>query len=45
MWKHKLVDFVIQLMEEIDSEISAMKLAVNERARVVGYNCLKEFTS
>ena len=45
MWKHKLVDFVIQLMEEIDSEISAMKLAVNERARVVGHNFLKEFTS
>ena len=44
MWKHKLVDFVIQFMEEIDSEISAMKIQVNERARVVGYQFLKEFT-
>jgi actin related protein 2/3 complex subunit 4 len=45
MWKHKLVDFVIQFMEEIDSEISAMKIAVNERARMVGYQYLKEFNS
>ena len=45
MWKHKLIDFVIQFMEEIDSEISAMKIQVNERARTVGYQFLKEFTS
>lgn len=45
MWKHKLIDFVIQFMEEIDSEISAMKIAVNERARMVGYQYLKEFNS
>mmetsp|Transcript_10450 Transcript_10450/g.33097 ORF Transcript_10450/g.33097 Transcript_10450/m.33097 type:complete len:187 (-) Transcript_10450:191-751(-) len=42
LWKHKLIDFVIQFMEEIDSEISAMKLAVNERARMVGYQYLRE---
>lgn len=42
LWKHKLIDFVIQFMEEIDSEISAMKLAVNERARIVGYQYLRE---
>ena len=30
--------------EEIDAEISAMKIAVNERARTVGYQFLKEFT-
>jgi actin related protein 2/3 complex subunit 4 len=45
MWKHKLIDFVIQFMEEIDSEISAMKIAVNERARMVAYQYLKEFIS
>ena len=44
MWKHKLIDFVIQFMEEIDSEISAMKIQVNERARTVSYQFLKEFT-
>lgn len=45
MWKHKLIDFVIQFMEEIDSEISSMKIQVNERARTVGYQYLKEFTT
>lgn len=44
MWKHKLIDFVVQFMEEIDSEISAMKIQVNERARTVSYQYLKEFT-
>lgn len=43
MWKHKLVDFVVQFMEEIDSEISALKLAVNSRARLVASNFLKQF--
>jgi len=44
MRKHKLVDFIVQFMEEIDSEISSMKIQVNERARTVGYQFLKEFT-
>lgn len=39
MYKHKLVDFVIQFMEEIDKEISEMKLAINARARI----CSEEF--
>lgn len=43
MWKHKLIDFVIQFMEEIDSEISSVKIAINERARTVGHQFLKEF--
>ena len=43
MWKHKLVDFVVQFMEEIDSEISSMKIEVNERARHVQTQFLKEF--
>jgi len=45
MWKHKLIDFVVQFMEEVDSEISQMKITVNERARTVGYQFLKEFTT
>eukprot|EP00908_Phaeocystis_cordata_P010234 Transcript_21076.p5 GENE.Transcript_21076~~Transcript_21076.p5 ORF type:complete len:90 (-),score=36.74 Transcript_21076:337-606(-) len=43
MYKHKLVDFVVQFMEEIDSEISAMKIQVNERARMIAFQYLKEF--
>ncbi|CAG0916190.1 unnamed protein product [Notodromas monacha] len=39
MYKHKLVDFVIHFMEEIDKEISEMKLSVNARARI----CAEEF--
>ena len=39
MYKHKLVDFVIHFMDEIDKEISEMKLAVNAGARV----CAEEF--
>ena len=30
MLKHKLVDFIIQFMEEVDKEISEMKLFVRE---------------
>lgn len=30
MLKHKLVDFIIQFMEEVDKEISEMKLFVCE---------------
>lgn len=39
MYKHKLVDFVINFMEEIDKEISDMKLTLNARARI----CAEEF--
>ena len=41
MVKHKLVDFVIFFMEEIDKEISEMKLAVNARARECAMEYLK----
>lgn len=41
MYKHKLVDFVIHFMEEIDKEISEMKLSVNARARIVAEEFLK----
>ena len=43
MYKHKLVDFVIQFMEDIDKEISEMKLAVNARARIVAEEFLRSF--
>jgi len=43
MYKHKLVDFIIQFMTEIDSEISEMKLAVNGRARTVVTTYLQAF--
>ncbi|CAG8629320.1 3207_t:CDS:2 [Paraglomus brasilianum] len=35
MYKHKLVDFIVQFMEEVDKEISEMKLSLNSRARIV----------
>lgn len=31
MLKHKLVDFIIQFMEEVDKEISEMKLFVRRQ--------------
>eukprot|EP00178_Gracilaria_changii_P004653 TRINITY_DN17568_c0_g1_i1.p1 TRINITY_DN17568_c0_g1~~TRINITY_DN17568_c0_g1_i1.p1 ORF type:complete len:169 (+),score=33.89 TRINITY_DN17568_c0_g1_i1:95-601(+) len=43
MYKHKLVDFIIQFMEEIDSEIKGMKEAVNARARLSAEHFLKQF--
>ncbi|CAG5097725.1 Similar to arpc4: Actin-related protein 2/3 complex subunit 4 (Xenopus laevis) [Cotesia congregata] len=39
MYKHKIIDFVIHFMEEIDREISEMKLSMNARARI----CAEEF--
>jgi len=43
LYKHKLVDFVIQFMEDIDKEISEMKLALNSRARICAEEFLKCF--
>jgi len=43
LWKHKLVDFIIQFMQEVDKEISEMKLAVNARARVTAQSFLQTF--
>lgn len=45
MYKHKLVDFVIHFMEEIDKEISEMKLAVNARARICSEEFLKRVST
>lgn len=66
MWRHKLVDFVIQVMrlnpneasgltnhllcpvqfmEDIDKEISGMKIAINARARVVATEYMKQLSA
>lgn len=51
--KHKLVDFVIEFMQDVDKEISEIKLSLNARARIVAeaflvavsYPCCPECTS
>ncbi|KAG9104378.1 hypothetical protein FRC06_003185 [Ceratobasidium sp. 370] len=43
MLKHKLVDFIIQFMEDVDKEISEMKLSLNARARTVAESYLTAF--
>ena len=45
MWKHKLIDFIIQFMEDIDKEISSMKIAVNARGRVVASEFMKKLAA
>ncbi|TIA97761.1 hypothetical protein E3P95_02702, partial [Wallemia ichthyophaga] len=41
--KHKIVDFIIQFMEDVDKEISEMKLSLNARARIVAETYLSTF--
>uniref|UniRef100_A0A804P634 Actin-related protein 2/3 complex subunit 4 n=2 Tax=Zea mays TaxID=4577 RepID=A0A804P634_MAIZE len=43
MHKHKLIDFIVQFMEDIDKEISELKLSVNTRGRLVATEFLKQF--
>jgi len=43
MMKHKLVDFIIQFMEDVDKEISEMKLSLNMRARISAESFLSQF--
>lgn len=43
MLKHKLVDFIIHFMEEVDKEISEMKLFVC--ARVSGWDSVANIIS
>ena len=42
--KGKLISFIIQFMEDIDKELSSLKLSVNTRGRVVAHDFLKQFT-
>eukprot|EP00741_Cyanophora_paradoxa_P015805 tig00020904_g15258.t1 len=44
MNKQKLIDFIIEFMQEIDREISEMKIDVNARARTIATEFLKQFT-
>lgn len=43
MYKHKLIDFIVQFMEDIDKEINELKLSVNTRGRLVATEFLKQF--
>mmetsp|Transcript_34342 Transcript_34342/g.105524 ORF Transcript_34342/g.105524 Transcript_34342/m.105524 type:complete len:171 (-) Transcript_34342:41-553(-) len=45
MWKEKLVAFIITFMEDINKEISAMRIALNSRARIVAEAFLQDFAS
>ena len=45
MFKHKLVDFIIQFMEEVDKEISEMKLSINARARIVAESVCTQYSN
>jgi hypothetical protein len=44
MYKHKVVDFIIQFLEEVDQELNEMKLSINSRARIVAEEFLKQYT-
>eukprot|EP00339_Tiarina_fusa_P030339 CAMPEP_0117022438 /NCGR_PEP_ID=MMETSP0472-20121206/16863_1 /TAXON_ID=693140 ORGANISM="Tiarina fusus, Strain LIS" /NCGR_SAMPLE_ID=MMETSP0472 /ASSEMBLY_ACC=CAM_ASM_000603 /LENGTH=150 /DNA_ID=CAMNT_0004728297 /DNA_START=83 /DNA_END=535 /DNA_ORIENTATION=+ len=41
--KHKLTDFIVQFMQDVDKEINEQKLSVNARARIVAQSYLKEY--
>jgi len=43
MFKHKLVDFIIQFMEDVDKEVAEIRLAVNARSRITAQEFLKQF--
>jgi actin related protein 2/3 complex, subunit 4 len=43
MWKHKLVDFVIDFMTRINQEISEMQLVMHARARASARVFLEQF--
>ncbi|KAL6517079.1 Actin-related protein 2/3 complex subunit 4 [Orobanche hederae] len=43
MQKQKLIDFIVQFMEDIDKEIGELKLSVNTRGRLVATEFLKQF--
>jgi actin related protein 2/3 complex, subunit 4 len=45
MVKARLVDFVIGFMEDVDKEVSAMKIAINARARVIAATWLEGLTA
>jgi len=40
--KEKVIDFIIQFMEDVDREIAGLKITTNSRARQVAFNFLKQ---
>ena len=45
MVKARLVDFVLTFLEDIDKEISSMKIAITARARVVAGAFMEGFVA
>ncbi|XP_021862534.1 actin-related protein 2/3 complex subunit 4 isoform X1 [Spinacia oleracea] len=43
MQKQRLIDFIVQFMEDIDKEINELKMSVNTRGRLVATEFLKQF--
>eukprot|EP01092_Planopodium_desertum_P001442 TRINITY_DN1207_c0_g1_i1.p1 TRINITY_DN1207_c0_g1~~TRINITY_DN1207_c0_g1_i1.p1 ORF type:complete len:151 (-),score=14.01 TRINITY_DN1207_c0_g1_i1:63-515(-) len=43
MYKHKLVDFVVQFLEDVDKEVSSLKITLNARARIAASEFLRCF--
>lgn len=43
MKRDKIIDFIMEFMKDVNSEVSHMKLSVNARARVVAHCFLSQF--
>lgn len=43
MKRDKIIDFIMDFMKDVNSEVHDMKLAVNHRARVVANSFLSQF--
>ncbi|ESQ56245.1 hypothetical protein EUTSA_v10026384mg [Eutrema salsugineum] len=43
MQKQKLIDFIVQFMEDIEKEITELKISVNTRGKLVATEFLKQF--
>merc|ERR1712146_269254 len=43
MYKHKLIDFLITFMQDVDKEVNERKLAVSARARISAHEFLQQF--
>eukprot|EP00899_Mesostigma_viride_P015266 jgi/Mesvir1/23740/Mv18679-RA.1 len=44
MYRRKLVDFIVTFLEDVDKEISEMKISVNSRGRAVAAEFMKQFS-
>ncbi|GBG69648.1 hypothetical protein CBR_g4477 [Chara braunii] len=43
MNKNKIIDFIVQFVEDIDKEINELKLSINTRGRLVAAEFMKQF--